>query len=302
MKKNLYALLVVSLILGSVFYVKAVENPYFINNYDIEMTDEEYHNLLNLGFTEDQIARMDEDTFNSNKDIVGEVVAEKNMYVKTTTVMQNGIRHTYNQVLTQEEMEQDMLVQNQQIQPTYGLNTSGSFYDGLSGTEYRYFSTHIVSISDSEMRFKVDVKWLEMPSTRSYDILGIGFEAAKIHMSSNVYFREDWRRTNGDFEYDLSCYPKMESTGGSALYELPSYSIQQLEAYIYFNVAKNANVGTITELLALGDSKHAYSSVNPTGVFANYTVNSIAGIDIDSPYDNAYDTLIHADAHFYGTW
>ncbi len=298
-------LLVVAFILGSAFFVKAEGDIYYINNENLEMTEQQYNNLLNLGFTEEQIERMDYNTFVENKDINATLVSEIGRYVKTTTSFRNGIKRTVTQELTKKEIEHDMALnqQQKQIQTTFDRTISGALYDGLTINDYRYVSTKIAILNDNDsMRFKTDVEWLEMPSTRSYDIVGIGIEASKIHIISIIAFREDWQLSNGSFGYDLTCYPKIESTGGSALYGLPSGSLEQLKSYMYITVAKNNNVPSITELVAYGDSKHALSSVNPNNVFANYTVNTGAGIDIDYPYCNSYDSILPADAHFYGLW
>ena len=50
-------------------FIGSVSASEYINYYGIEMTEEEYDNLINLGFSQDEIYHMSEETFAQNKDI-----------------------------------------------------------------------------------------------------------------------------------------------------------------------------------------------------------------------------------------
>ena len=76
MKRILYTILVAALVFSSAVVVKASGEVYYTNDEGIQMTQTEYHNLLELGFTEKQIARMDYATFMDNKDIEATLVSE----------------------------------------------------------------------------------------------------------------------------------------------------------------------------------------------------------------------------------
>ena len=298
MKKYLYSFVLATLILMSTTVVNASNEVYYTNRDNIEMTESEYNNLLNLGFTEKQIYKMDTDTFLENKDIQATVLGETGKYLKQTTIMRNGIKTYRTEEISKEEAIIEVALQSQQ--PTRG--PSGNYYDGIFATTVIYLKTKIIGISNTTMRFKTDVTWLTMPSDRYNDIIGIGIEPSKVAISSTIKFREDWLTIYNTFGYDTICAPKIESTGGSAVFTLPSGSLSELESYIYFNVMKQPNVGTITELYNSGNYAHADSNVSISDIFSNYSVYLNAGIEVDLAYASYYDTTPPAYAAFEGTW
>ena len=77
MKKKFKLLLLLIFMLGPVV-VFASEN--YVNYYGIEMNEEEYANLLGLGFTEDEIYHMESEEFNANKDIESSLEAVSTKY------------------------------------------------------------------------------------------------------------------------------------------------------------------------------------------------------------------------------
>ena len=300
MKKILYTFLFAALILVSAPNVFATSDAYYINNEGLSMTEKQYNNLLNQGFTEKQIARMDSQTFMDNKDIEAEIVASKKNFVKTTTVLRNGIPVRSSEILTEEEIMNE--VQEAKEQPRYSLQSvSGSYYNGVAYTDYKVIHTVIVNLNEDTMRYKLDTYWLEMPSQRSYDIMGIGVEASKVQVNSGIIFREDWWKTSGTSGYTTTCYPKTQSTGGSVMFPLPSDSINDLEQYMYFTVDKIPGVNTVTSLTATGDYAHATVSVT-NSVYNYFSVNYFTGLVINSPYLNSYDEMDEAVANFVGTW
>ena len=97
MRKILYIVGLATMILINATAVSASNDIYYTSQKNIEMTEQEYNNLLNLGFTEDQINWMDRETFLDNKDIEATPVAHEKLIVKTTTVIRNGIKKSFNQ-------------------------------------------------------------------------------------------------------------------------------------------------------------------------------------------------------------
>ena len=299
-KKILYTFLIAALILVSAPEVYATSDVYYTNREGISMTEKQYHNLLNQAFTEKQIERMDYETFNKNKDIEAEIVAEKTNYVKTTTFIRNGIEFHTSTLLTEEEIMQE--VEAAKEQPPYApKGVPGTYYNGNSYDSYKVIQTVIVNLDDETMRYKVNSYWLTIPTTRSYDIMGIGIEASKVQINSGIDFRQDWWTTSNTSDYSTVRYSKTQNTGGTVLFPLPSGSLQSLEAYMYFEVDKKPGVNTVYSLEATGDYAHATATVT-NNVYNYMTVNYINGIEIDNPYANSYDYMPEAVASFSGTW
>ena len=73
------------LTIGHVMALEFNEKGYYINHFNIEMTKDNINNLFGLGFTEEQIKTMQEDEFESNKDLKGEIVSQVVKYYKTET-------------------------------------------------------------------------------------------------------------------------------------------------------------------------------------------------------------------------
>lgn len=299
MKKILYTFLFAALILVSASNVFATSDVYYTNNEGLTMTEQQYNNLLNQGFMERQIARMDYETFEKNKDIEAEIVAIDKKYVKTTTIMRNGKESYTSEYLTEEEMMEE--VQAAKEQPQYPRYVPGTYYNGSSYTSYKVIQTVIANIDDYTMRYKLDTYWYTIPSQRSYDIMGIGIEASKVQINSGIDFRQDWWTTSDTSGYSTGRYDKTTSTGGIVLFPLPSGSLETLEQSMYFYVDKKPGVNTVTSLAATGDYAHATASVS-NNVYNYMSVNVAGGIEIDNPYANSYDEMNEAIAYFNGTW
>lgn len=299
MKKILYTFLVAALILVSAPEVLATSDIYYTNNEGLSMTEEQYNNLLNQAFSEKQVESMDLQTFTDNKDIQAQIVAQVKKYVKTTTSVRNGIEFHTSEFLTEDEIMQE--VEATKNNPPYpSRDATGTYYNGIAYTSYKVVQTYIVNLDDDTMRYKVDIHWLQIPTTRSYDIMGIGIESNKVQINSGLNFRETWWASNSE-HYATSCYPKYENTGGTVMFLLPSGSLQSLEAYLYFTVDKKAGVNTVTTLSAAGDYAHATTSVSDDA-YNYFSTNIVTGIEIDNPYANSYDEMSEAVASFVGTW
>lgn len=300
MKKILYTFFVAALILVCTPNVHATSDVYYTNNEGLSMTENQYNNLLNQGFSKKQIERMDYDTFEKNKDIEAQIVAMDKKYVKTTTIMRNGMEFHTSEILTEEDMMEE--VQAAKEQPQYSPRfVPGTYYNGSAYTDYKAIQTIIANLDDDTMRYKLDAYWFIIPSNRSYDIMGIGIEAPKVQINSGIDFREDWWTTGDVAGYTTGTYPKIQNTGGLVMFPLPSGSLETLEQYMYFTVEKKPGVNTITNLVATGDYAHSTATVS-NNAYNYISVNVAGGIEIDNPYANSFDEMNEAVANFAGTW
>ncbi len=299
MKKYLYNIVLATLILMSTTVVNAANEVYYINRNNIQMTEEEYNNLLSLGFTEKYIDVMDEQEFLDNKDIEATLLSTSTKYYKTTTTMRNGIKLTTTQEITEEEATIEKELQSQGI-PNRG--PAGNYYDGVISTNTFAITTIISGIGNTYMRFTNNVEWFTIPSDRYYDIIGIGIEADKVQRATGIVFNQHWVRPNGESDHDDICAPKYVNTGSLAAFKLPEGSIQTYYMSAYFNVMKQPNVGTVTTLYAVGDYAHAINNVTPDNLMSHISISDSFGIMIDSTYGTSFVDLSPAVASFVGTW
>lgn len=279
-KKNNSIVYGVIAIFVSVLCISQVNAAEYENYFGIEMTNSEYNTLLNLGFTEDEIYYMNEETYLQNKDANANLEAKETKYYKT--IYTDLVGNSYSTEITEDEYE------NQPMIDSRGTVTTG--YKQMVST---------ISQNGNKYRFKVSVAWRNMPTVKSYDIIGVGFEDNKIYIDSSVYFNFYWCNSSGNCTTDASYYDKKsKSTGGSAVYDLPNSPVS-LSATLYYDVAKSTS-NTITSLRMCGDYSHATSNVSIAQA-ANHDI-SISGLELGSGTIGYYDEIPCAISTWNGSW
>ena len=283
---------VIAIILGIICLipVSSKASDYIINNNSIKISTEEYNNLINLGFTEKEIFNMSAVEYENNKDLIGEIVSSDIKYYKTVTFYNDANEQVAKNDI--EISEDEYSFANSNTMSSHGLIV------GYTETNYKKMTTNIISLSN-KYRYKVSLEWKNMPSTRSYDIIGIGIDSS-VYIYSNIYFQQNYCYNDGSCSSSVISTPKKTNTGGAASFKLPtSSSISDLSSYLYFTVDKSSD-NTLSELNAYGDYSHATSSIDSESA-KNYSINS-AGIVLNSSIYNKYDEIQLAHARWTGSW
>lgn len=229
LKNYLLAVLTMSLLFTT--SIKAEEN--IIENYfGIKMTTTEYNNLLNLGFSEEDIYLMDEDTYINNKDLIGHVVSTNVTRYKT---VRRGLESvTY--VATEEEFQS-----RNEVMPL-----------GVVQNYWRSVVTKITQI-DSNYRYTVSTVWNTMPTERNYDVIAIGITSDVIRTTYPTFVRHYC-------DYD-DCYNsnlgaiKTSRYGAGASFKIPSGTLTGMAASLYFDVQKDVS-WTLTYQEFCGEYAH----------------------------------------------
>lgn len=278
-KHNIFVYSLVTMF-SLIFCLSEVNAEEYQNYFGIKITSSEYNTLLNLGFSEDEIFYMNEETYLENKDLDAKMVARTEKFYKTVYTDLNG--NPYTTEVTKEEYE------NQPTQNTRGTVT----------TEYKQLVS-VISQNGNKYRFKVSQVWRQIPSTKSFDIIGIGFDD-DVYIDSSVYFNYSYCLSSGSCSTE-SYYidRKSTATGGTAVYDLPN-SFVSLGATLYYDVSKINPSSTITKLTMYGDYAHAQSSV-PANRVSNHGI-SAAGLELYSGLAGYYDTMPEAISQWTGTW
>lgn len=265
-------------------------SAYYTNYNNIEMTENEYNNLVELGFTENEIYLMGSEEFEANKDIEGTMVSSVGQYYKTTTITQNGITTSSSEIISEEQYELEK-----------NANPQGrSIYDGAVETDYKYMHMNMTILDDNEMRLKVTLNWLQIPSTRSNDIIGIGFEQSLVELNSSIFFQQNYTNSSGSHS-SVTSIPQEFSTGVSSVFDLPNGTISALSSYMYIDVIKVDESYAITNMDAGGDYAHATSSISETNA-KKHSVNHGTGIVLQSSIASYYDAINVATATYLGAW
>ena len=158
------------LLTGFISKVSALEmnNNRIINNKGVIIENKYYNNLVNLGFTNNEILNMTQMEFDENKNLIGNVVSTNDKYYKVVINYDNNDNFVSSR--TQEINEQTY---NSGDIITNPINQRSS--NGYTETSYKKMTTQIILLSYG-YRFKNTVEWKNIPSTRSYDIIGIGID------------------------------------------------------------------------------------------------------------------------------
>lgn len=278
-RKNKLYLYLLTLLFVFGLYIGQANADEYENYYGITMTSQQYNNLLNQGFSEDEIYYMSEETFVLNKDVTATLVAQNQKYYKTVYTNLNG--DTYSTEITKEEYDNQSLMDPR----------------GTVNTEYKNMISTISKLTNT-FRYKVTVNWNKIPSTKSYDIIGIGFED-NIYISSLVNFSYTYADSDGNYTTSTLDYGNYKtSTGGSAVYKIPS-GIKSLSAVLYYDVSKNTS-STITSLKMCGDYSHATSNISASAT-SNHEI-TINGIELGTSIYGYYDAIPCAISTWGGSW
>ena len=250
MKKNSLFLKILTFTL--IFSLKNVsaleldEYGYYINANNIKISGQELENLQNMGFSEREIIAMEQEEFDNNKNLSGEILAQTTKYYKTTTTYANASAYSLNNTTTMTsftveitEEEYNNSSDETSIKPLGNTN-------GYTETNYKKMTTTIVK-NGSRYRYKNDLVWKKMPSTRSYDIQGIGIDSTVSGVSSSKYFTriadiEDSANLVCYFDNSTSGSWKLRSTGYAVTFKLPANTatktVTALSSHMYFDVQK----------------------------------------------------------------
>lgn len=235
----------------------------YTNYYGIEMTETEYFNLINLGFTENEIYYMDEDTYNENKDENdAELLATDTKYYKTV-VPYYGASYTTEVTLGE-----------------YLNHDNGNQMLDYASTYWQDFTTSISYKNETKYRYKIVTNWLHYPPNYSYDVIGIGLGTIDdVYINSNLFFRFDWDYSDGShYHSTVNNGSQTSATGGSIVYRLPE-NVVGLQATLYYDVSKDTT-DTITSLEMCGDYAHSNYTVTQYQA-ANHAI-SYGGIGFNS--------------------
>lgn len=240
----------------------------YVNYYGIEMTNEEYATLVNLGFNENEIYHMDLETFNANKDLDATLLAREDRYYKTVIP---AYGNSYDVEVTKEEYDNNKILSRD-----------------VQNTPYKHIVSTI-SANGNKYRYKTSIDWTQIPSVKKYDIIGIGFMDDVHVYNSIVYFAYYYTKNNTDYTSSQYYDEKVTPFGASKVYKIPD-NIVGLSAQIYFDVVKDTGAGTITSLSMCGDYAHATSNSVTSTLAAHHSIG-YGGIGLFSDNITLYDAI-----------
>ena len=218
-----------------------------------------------------------------------EIVAQTIKYYKTITFNNSlcsvNLNNLCNNSITYEVTKEE-----------FDNSPSEPIRDGLTETAYKRL-TSTISTFNVYYKYSANLYWKQIPSTRSYDIMGIGHYGSVRILDDDVYFEQHYTKNGTNYTTYLN-YPQVFSNGGGCSFELPSGTLTALSQDLYIIVEKNTN-STIIEQLAAADYAHATSTISLNNSKKYYIGPAGITHNGNSSYYDAIDT---ADAYWAGTW
>ncbi len=108
---------------------------------------------------------------------------------------------------------------------------------GTTETTYKQMTTSILT-NGSYYRYKNELTWKNIPTSRSYDIIGIGFFSTVKVRSNSTHFSMSYCYTDGSCYTNTTNYPQIFSKGAGTTFKLPTGALRSLKQTFYFDVEK----------------------------------------------------------------
>jgi len=229
-------------------------------------------------------------------DSVNEVVAETTKYYKTVTILNNS------EIMTAAGMGELSSLTTEISKEEY---MNAPIEDGISPhastviTDYKKLTSSISKYSNYYYKYGANLEWRNMPATRSYDIIGIGFYGS-VKIAGGINFNQSYCNTDGNcYSQNVGHYSYQGKNGYGAMFQLPSGSLKSLSQSISILVEKTNSSSTIIEQIAAADYSHAQKTISYSAA-KDFSVDT-GGIKLVSNY-SYYDSINTADAIWTGTW
>lgn len=278
--------------------LETINNEMYFNSNNVAMTESQIENLKNLGFTDKQIELMDQEEFDNNKDLDGEVLTETVKYYKTITIENPGVSLyslentpiTISKEITEEEYNS-----SENTAQTFGL------VDGKTETKMKKMVSTIIAVN-GRYRLKNTVYWKSAPHIRSYDIIGIGNDSTVSGIPSTKYFKRIADISAGNYSYyDMSTTGTwtQKPTGYAVTFKIPLNKtdgyVKTMEIYMYYEVDK-LTTATIKTLNAYGDYKHSTIGVS-SSISSSIDIGT-GGISLSAALEKKFDSITTAQAQW----
>lgn len=304
-------------------------NADVVNENKIYISNDEYNNLINLGFSKEEIESIPYDVYIKNKDIQAELVDKQIKYYKTIYILNNVSTMDISQVKRFQTIE----INEEEFNKSDEQNEFIINGNEIVQTEYKKMELSLSYISSKKQyRTKNVLTWKKMPSNRSYDVIAMANNNAVSEPVSNTYHTDMYyktyntclqtttssTKTNG-FTYtktpsgagasfilpsdsyikyswndllgqNYPCVDTRYKNGATGTYNAPQ-KITSMRITLYYNLSKVSKAS----LNAYGSYRHSTSSIsiNPSFSISPGSYPSIGlAPTLNSNFDSMSDTQI----------
>lgn len=252
--------------------------------------------LLLLPFSIISVKALSQENANIVDDKDYEVVAETIKYYKTTTVHNTLTEYSTFSTSATVPLSETIEVTKEEYE-NYEESNISPRGNGYIETNYKKMTTRILA-NGTAYRYEVVLDWKNMPATRSYDIIGVGYYASV--KAAAISYQTDYCLSNGSCYNSTAHYQKNTSIGSGAVFKLPDNSnLSSLRSTLVTYMNKNTS-STIISQIAVGDYAHAQKSLTST-LAKDYTIGTI-GIGLTNSNVGYYDAMSEAEASISCNW
>lgn len=241
------------------------------------------------------IATVNAEAITNEDEVVNEVVAETTKYYKTVTILNNsevmtaagmGELSSFTTEITQEEYEN---ADDDGISPQASVTT-----------DYKKLTASISKYNSYYYKYNASLTWRNIPKTRSYDIIGIGYYGS-VKLAGGIEYKQSYCNVDGNCYSDNAGYYNYRGANGyGAMFHLPSGSLTSLSQSISILVEKTNSSSTIIEQICAADYSHAQKTISYSNA-KDFVVDS-GGIQLGDNSYSYYDSIDTASAIWKGTW
>lgn len=224
------------------------------------------------------------------------IVSTNEKYFKTIYVYNNYL--SYNNLFSDNFLVNTIEVSKEEYD-SYNEDNSNVF--GSSNTIQTEYKKLTVSILENGSKYKyiATLDWKKMPSTRSYDILGIGFN--KSVKATTIQYETYYCYNNGSCKTEKTYYINSSDSGVGVSFPLPiSNEINLLKSTLTLVIDKNISGATVTEQVAVADYSHATKSISEA-LSRKYIIDK-SGIILQSDNSSYYDEIPEVTAKIKCNW
>lgn len=229
-----------------------------------------------------------------------EKVAGSVKYFKTVTILSNsevmrnsnlGEVSSITTEITEEEYNN--------VDVSAANNNSRGLVTETTETTYKRLGVDMYKYNSYYYHYTATLDWKLIPSTRSYDIIGIGYYADVVP-DGLVNFTQEYCRSASECYETTSYWTDTFDNGAAAMFKVPSGTLTSLNQRLDIDVEKVNPNSTIYHQLAVADYSHATRSISYSNAQRFYV--DCGGINLNSAIEDYYDDISTADATWTGTW
>lgn len=263
------------------------EEVFYVNDKSVQMTEEEYNNLLEV-FSELKIATISQEEF--DKYANGNVVSQGAVYQKTTTV--NG-------VVTVEEVSKEEY-ENADEETNSCNNNARSDDSSYFETTYKKLN---VTLFDAGSVFDLvcSLSWKKIPTVRSYDVFAFLLSHFNYsNVTGSQVYKIGSSATQIDYNTSSEGYKSFSNGAGMSMnlkdgtnitgYEMTLYATLTINSYNYSTAHAWVSYQHAQTDLTRAQSKNYYLSIGGLGNVIQFNTTTLedsydgmSGVQVDTP-------------------